>query len=393
MKYDRSHFFHGPGDKTFVKQKPDVVPHDVSAVFTIDKKRWGTLCDQIADGFRNAIATGVYRPGDRLPGMRELAAHFDVSIRVVVRAFAKLTSEQLVAARPGVGCTVLKPRTSLWKGQVLVIVPGGDYVYYTNIRAGRVCDRLSIRGYMVQRVTVPAFGRGVYDFRYLDMLLRQQTSLVVMMVAQPEIERHLAASNVRYVVVGEPVAKSPKCVGNITVDVVPAVDEFATHVARAGIRRAVLVGDNHNRLHSLILRALKDRSIMVDEWKIRTGAYVSGYLDAIQAKTRDFFREKLRGGGKLPDLFVFVDEYRAMGGALALYEAGFEIPDDVKLVTVSNVGNGPVLRRGVARIEYDPFKYGKRIADLLLEFLSSDVFPSNVTITVRYVPDETFPRM
>ena len=62
------------------------------SLFTIDKKRWGTLCDQIADGFRNAIATGVYHPGDRLPGMRELAVHFDVSIRVVVRAFAKLAS-------------------------------------------------------------------------------------------------------------------------------------------------------------------------------------------------------------------------------------------------------------------------------------------------------------
>ena len=364
------------------------------SLFTIDKKRWGTLCDQIADGFRNAIATGVYRPGDRLPGMRELAAHFDVSIRVVVRAFAKLAAEQLVAARPGIGSTVLKPRTSLWKGQVLVIVPGGDYVYYTNIRAGRVCDRLSIRGYMVQRVTVPAFGRGVYDFRYLDLLLRQQTSLVVLMVSQPEIERHLAASNVRYVVVGETVTKSPKCVGNITVDAVPAVDAFASHAVRAGVRRVVLVGTNHDELHTQILRALNDRFIKVEEWKIWTGEYVHGRLDAMQVKTRDFFRSKFRSSAfRLPDMFVFVDEYRAMGGTLALYEAGYEIPNDVKLVTVANVGNGPVLRCGVARIEYDPFKYGRHIADLLLEFLSTDVFPSDVTITVRYVPDETFPRV
>ena len=38
------------------------------------------------------------------------------------------------------------------------------------------------------------------------------------------------------------------------------------------------------------------------------------------------------------------------------------------------------------------FKNGRRIADLLLEFLSTGEFPSDATISARYVPDETFPR-
>ena len=171
-------------------------------MFKIDRNESGTLCDQIAEGFRKAIALGEYKPGDRLPQMRELAAHFGVSIRVVVRAFAKLETERLVAGRRGVGCVVMKPPTSFWKGQIVVIVPGGDYVYCQNIRAGVVCDRLSVRGYLMQRVTVPAFKRRVYDFRSLDLLLRQDTSLVVMVGSQPEIERHLAASNVRYLIAG-----------------------------------------------------------------------------------------------------------------------------------------------------------------------------------------------
>ena len=37
-------------------------------------------------------------------------------------------------------------------------------------------------------------------------------------------------------------------------------------------------------------------------------------------------------------------------------------------------------------------KNGRRIADLLLEFLATGEFPSNATIAARYVPDETFPR-
>ena len=362
----------------------------IPGLFTIDKTRWGTLCDQIADGFRNAIASGLYKPGDTLPGMRALSVHFGVSLRVVVRAFAKLVDEQLVAGRPGVGCQVLAPRSSLWKGMVLLIIPGGDYVYNTNICAGRVSDRLSKEGYMVQRVTVPALGRNRYDFRYLDLLLRQSTSLVVMISVQPVIERHLAKMGVRYVVVGKS-AVSPKCSGLIRLNARTADNDLVAHAQRAGIRTATIVGANYNEIRIELINSFKGSGIIVDEWKISTRVHVSGRLDMIQTKTRDFFRKRLGEGVRLPDLFVFVDEYRAMGGALALYEAGVRIPEDVRLVSVSNVGNGPILRNGVARLEYDPFEQAEQIADILIGFLATDTFPVDAEIRSRYVPDETFP--
>lgn len=361
-------------------------------MITIDRSKNETLCDQIAEGFRRAIAVGEYKPGDKLPHMRELSVSLGVSIRVVVRAFAKLEAARLVSGRRGVGCVVEKPPKSLWKGQIVVIVPGGDYVYCQNICAGIVCDRLSVRGYMVQRVTVPSFGRNVYDFRSLDLLLRLNTSLVVMIGPQQEIERHLAAANVRYVVIGQASVQSAKCMMSIGNDALSAIENFAAHAARAGVRNAILVGANYSELHPMIFSALISKSIKVKEWKIRTGVHVSGRLDVMQVNTRDFFRAKLCGGEKLPDLFVFIDEYRAMGGALALYEAGVKIPEDVGFVTVSNVGNGPVLSKGVARIEYNPFKNGRRIADMLFEFLSTGKFPSNAIISACYVPDDTFPR-
>ena len=362
----------------------------IPGLFTIDKTRWGTLCDQIADGFRNAIASGLYKPGDTLPGMRALAAHFGVSLRVVVRAFAKLVDEQLVAGRPGVGCQVLAPRSSLWKGMVMLIIPGGDYVYNTNICAGRISDRLSKEGYMVQRVTVPALGRKSYDFRYLDLLLRQSTSLVAMISVQSVIERHLAKMGVRYVVVGKS-AVSPKCSGLIRLDARTADNDLVVHAQRMGIRTVAIVGDKNNDIQAELLVSFQGSGIVIDKWNVGTRAYVSGRLDVIQTKTRDFFRKRLAEGVKLPDLFVFVDEYRAMGGALALYEAGVNIPMDVRLVSVSNVGNGPVLRSGVARLEYDPFEQAEQISDILIQFLSTGNFPANAEIHSRYVPDETFP--
>ena len=373
------------------KRKREDATASVSELFTIDKTRWGTLCDQIADGFRNAIAAGVYKPGDMLPQMRDLAVHFGVSIRVVVRAFAKLADEQLVVGRPRVGCRVLAPRSSLWKGLVILIVPGGDYVYNTNIRVGRVSDRLAREGYMVQRVTVPALGRRKFDFRCLDLLLRQSAALVVVFDNQPVIERHLAGKGVRFVVAGNMCSAWSKCAGCVTANLDSALGALSNHVKKAGIRRVTVVGANYNDLHPLVLAAIRAAGASVEEWKVKTGVHVSGRLDAIQSRARDLVRAKLADGGKLPDLFVFVDEYRAAGGVLALYEAGVRIPEDVKVVSVSNVGNGPVLRNGVARIEFDPFVHGDYIGDVIVKFLAFGRFPKGAEYAPQYIPDETFP--
>ena len=45
-----------------------------SVTFTIDRSQWGSLVEQMTDGLRRAICTGFYRPGDRLPSVRELVA-------------------------------------------------------------------------------------------------------------------------------------------------------------------------------------------------------------------------------------------------------------------------------------------------------------------------------
>ena len=364
-----------------------------SKLFTIDKTRWGTLCDQIADGFRNAIAAGVYKPGDMLPQMRELAAHFGVSIRVVARAFAKLADEQLVAGRSGIGCKVLSPRMSLWKGMVLLIVPGGDYVYHTNIFVGRVADKLSGAGYMVQRVTVPIVRRGVYDLRYLDLMLRQPNSLVMLASPQRVIERHLSRKGARYVVVGgAPARIRQSCVGRIALDMTGVFEGFAAHVVRKRLGRVAIVGTPDNCHAVDVMVALRKRDIKVDMISVNAPTLTNFRLDALQRAALQAFRRRLAHGRHwLPDVLFFVDEYRAMGGALALYEAGVRIPEDVGLVSITNVGNGPVLRTGVARMEFDPFEQGDEVSAMLIDFLATGRFPDDVSIRPRYLPAETFP--
>lgn len=74
-----------------------------------------TLSTQIASALRDSIGDGTYRPGERLPGTRELAAHYDVAMMTVRAALAALTTEGLLVGRKGVGTYVRtrSPGTSI----------------------------------------------------------------------------------------------------------------------------------------------------------------------------------------------------------------------------------------------------------------------------------------
>ncbi len=61
---------------------------------------------QIAAGLRNAVARGVYRPGEALPSVRALAVELGVNPNTVQRAFESLEGEGLIGARRGRGMFV-----------------------------------------------------------------------------------------------------------------------------------------------------------------------------------------------------------------------------------------------------------------------------------------------
>ena len=77
--------------------------------FKIDRNNQANLSTQLADGFRRAILTGYYRPGDQLPSFTEIALQLGVSIRTPREAMKRLVAENLVRSRSRIGCEVLDP--------------------------------------------------------------------------------------------------------------------------------------------------------------------------------------------------------------------------------------------------------------------------------------------
>jgi GntR family transcriptional regulator len=64
------------------------------------------IFQQIADGVRSAVAAGVYRPGEMIPSVRQLALNLVVNPNTVQRAYEQLEREGLIISRKGTGMVV-----------------------------------------------------------------------------------------------------------------------------------------------------------------------------------------------------------------------------------------------------------------------------------------------
>lgn len=96
----------------------------------------------VADALRDAIATGRYRAGERLPGEHDLATRFAVSRGTVRAALADLADDEYIATHGGVGSVVtfdgaaLDPRG----GWARSIAASGTEVTTRILRLARVDD-------------------------------------------------------------------------------------------------------------------------------------------------------------------------------------------------------------------------------------------------------------
>ena len=63
---------------------------------------------QIADGIRDAVAAGVYLPGEALPSLRSLSLQVQANPNTVQKAYDELAREGLIYSQRGKGLFVAK---------------------------------------------------------------------------------------------------------------------------------------------------------------------------------------------------------------------------------------------------------------------------------------------
>ena len=329
--------------------------------FAVVKNDERSLVAQVLDGLRGAIASGYYKSGSLLPPMRTLSKMCGVSMIVMNEVVARLTAEGLINPRRGVGCVVVGGGRHLWKGRVLFVLTDRPGIYYVNVFASILRERLADAGYLFSQVTVTARTGGKYDLERLEMELARRPDLVVQIYVRPQITSMLAKSGVPWVFIGRDLPKAKGAAGFAKYDYAPATTAFAERCAECGIRKVLQVS--------------------LYPW----------CADASRRATMKAFEEIIERDvtEALGDAVYFTDDNAAQGALAAFSQFGVRMPEDVGCVTWANVGHGPVYWRSLARLEMDPVAHGEAFSAAVLNLLSGRPFPSDFRLGPVWRDGET----
>ena len=350
--------------------------------FALDRAQKATLIDQMTDGLRRAIHVGFYRPGDKLPSVRELVAHFGVSNRVPVAAIKRLCEEGLIEAAPRNGCVVRNARMPHWKGHVMCIVASGDFSFGTAMKVERIREAVFRANYLFTQVTVPRRKTGRLDMAVLDYHLSQPVDMAVLFGAEKCIRAKLVKANVPFVHVEG--TEGGLCISAFRYDYDAAFRAFASACRDCGVKRVVRVVKFAGQLNRLA-DVLADADIADEEWNLAPKRQGEGRLEILRNTAFRAFEARLsEGKAWLPDAFVFTDDYLATGAVVALLKAGVRVPDDVRIATQANRGNRPIIPSAFGCFEYDPFRVGDMVAEDVVARLNGETRPSSTVIPVHW---------
>ena len=347
-------------------------------IFAVDRNSSLTMTDQLADAIRRAIRNGRFSEGDILPPVKEIAKLSGACEMVVRGAIRRLTSEGLVRSRRHVGCIVCPSAAKSWRGYVLIVSKQMG-TYHFDTQAAILRDRLSRAGYFVSQSFV-LWRDGQPDFSQLDEALTHPLSLVVVLNKGWGIAEHIRQKKgVRLLVAAEMVKW----------DAESQIGEVVGRCLKAGVRRIgyLCMCRNPNAATDALLAA----GLRLEYFYLHPNESNNGVEEAELGSLRLFEKKLAKGKNKLPDLIYSVDDYLTRGMLTAFAHYGVRVPEDVRVVTFANRGNGPWYFKSLARIEVDPMFLGEKLADRAIRMLDGKPPLVPITFPVKYIDGETFP--
>ena len=358
--------------------------------FEINRTSAKGLIDQMVDGIKVAISSGRYRPGDKLPSVRALAELAGVSLIVPRLAIRRLEREDVVMTRPRIGTIVRASKEKIWRGRVLFVVPESDGNFVINVATGVMRNEFAIRGYQLERVTVPKSRDGKYDFTFLNLALHVRADLILVAYRRSSVIRRIRSFHVPFVVMGNIYQGTVNgAVGMVGISSHAASHEFVRRCLANGVKHIIEVGFSRGAF-GYLAQVAKEAGLDYESWVVQHRGD-SRRHDLVAESACSAFRRRLAAGSDwLPDVFYFNDDFVASGALMALTSCCVRIPEDVKVVSFANLGLGPVFYRRLTIFECDPFKFGTAVASALFRFLETGRWPGNVLFEERYVPGETF---
>lgn len=356
--------------------------------FHVDRAANMPLGEQLFQGLRKAIVRGVYKPGEALPSLRELAEAAGVSEKVSRRALARLADIGWCDAKRGARAVVVD-RGKDRRGRVLFFNAETGLGFHSSRLVGALRSRLLKADYCLTAISA-------YDMkkdgssRVLAESLKEHWDLVVEMGMRPGSRREIECAGWPFLVLGDGgrrcfPSEAANFIGRIPLLNGLAVPAFLQTCARKKVRSVVqflLDGGGFDVSEMLAAQGIDCRSVHIHNVHSPFGLYRDAYAAM----------ERLLGkaGGALPDVFLFTDDHFAHGGLLSLMARGIRVPEDVRVVTHANRGLGPFWVKPLTRLEMDPVAQGDAVAEAVLGYFQTGRFTEGLCLGSTWCVGETF---
>ncbi|MBR0067146.1 MAG: LacI family DNA-binding transcriptional regulator [Kiritimatiellae bacterium] len=344
-----------------------------------------TLADALCAFIKDEIAYGRLKAGETIPTIQNLAKASGLTFRVARGVVEQLAREGYVRSRPRVGTVVLPRDVNALRGRALFVLPDVDACsYHVTMIADALRRRLGAAGFAFSTVVFSHDGQIGLSFLKHELVRTPDVAIVI--YGTPPVRKCLRDAGVKNVFIyGDPPKKDE---GRwIRFSAEEAIANFAEHCVRAKVKRVTQVRFEGNETPDA-RRALADRGIACG-WMTVPRMDGLGRYEGIERSAYNVFMNLPRAS--FPDVFLFWDDFVAQGALTAFLGRGLRIPGDVKVVSLSNRGLGPVYSEALTRIECDASEAGEKVAAFALSLLAKGRLPPPPAITPHYVFGRTFP--
>jgi len=324
------------------------------------------LVAQLTDQLTWLIAGGELQEGDRLPGIREMAAALGINMHTVRAAYQNLEAEQLVSVRPRIGTVVLEfdPQAvaaghpGLRTNLIGVVLPNPAPVYLPFITAIRdaaaVARWMPIVGFsgdnplMAERMVQQLVARQVDGYILVSTDLSRELADALDGIGAPPavfVDSPLAARNsilsdsegAAFLATSHLLQHGYQSVGLITAptdygNVLPCINGYRRALAEAGFEyRPEIV------------------------FEVQDFDPASGRLGA----------ELALDSGMMPRAFFVVSDGLALGAMQAIQDAGLAIPGDIALASYNNIEAAAYFRPALTTANFPAYRLGEEAVRLL----------------------------
>jgi len=331
-----------------------------SIIFAMEK----CISEAIAEALEADLASGRWKPGERLPPVDELRARFGAGEYAVRRAIKRLADSGAISVKRHVGAVVTARSSWSWKGRVAFVAVGAMGTYFQQMLSIRFAQIFESAGWQFVPVILENAKDGSFDLEPLRRHLAAGVDFAIGLFGESQVAAMLDHADVPYVILNGFTRDFPNARAVIREDSRECFSRLIEALKKRGARRLVEF-DMPRSIDRSFKRQFFEAGIDVErvmcKWD-NEQKWTLGDLRACGHRTVSAYFADERHRRRPPDVVLFDDDYLAAGGVIALFEAGFRIPDDIGIVCHTNRGNELALGVPVARFVNDPVSYADAVA-------------------------------